>query len=211
MAAFFERYCASQLARPHGLAGRFFWGAWLNRANRAMNETAFQLVAVEPGDRILEVGFGGAALFSDILAAKPEMAIGVELSEEMAARARRRFRRSIATGRAQILRGSVDRLPLRDDSVDKVCSLNTIYFWDDPLAAFREFARVIRPRGMLILGFDAAESLREWPGHRHGFALYEPSDVIRLATEAEFGNTRIHQRADPRIGKIYCLEFEAPA
>lgn len=173
-----------------------------------MNALALRLLAIGSRDRVLEVGFGGGGLFRGILLASPAAAFGVELSEEMVARARRRFRREVAGGRARILLGSAERLPLDDGAIDKACSLNSIYFWTDPPAAMKEFARVLRPGGALLLGFEAPETLRAWPGHRYGFTVYDPGEVVRLAADAGFGQAEIHEGLEPKFGKIFCVMVE---
>lgn len=173
-----------------------------------MNLLALRLVDVRPADSVLEVGFGGGNLLAAILAKQPRQAIGVDLSEEMAARGRRRFQSRIANGQAKILAGSVDRLPLADASADKACSLNSIYFWKDPGLAMRELARVVRPGGTLVLGFEAPETLRAWPGHRYGFRIWEPDEVIALAVGAGFGKAEVHEGLEPKFGKIYCVKVE---
>jgi ubiquinone/menaquinone biosynthesis C-methylase UbiE len=202
------RYLARQFARPSGLAGRWIFGTWLDRVNQGMNAQALRLLDVGPGDRVLEVGFGGGSLLASILGQGPEEVIGVDLSEEMVGRGRRRFRREIASGRARLVSGSVERLPMGDAVVNKACSLNSIYFWENPAEAMAELARVLRPGGVLILGFEAPETLRAWPGHRYGFTVYEPSEVVRLAEEGGFGNAEIHEGLEPKFGKIYCVKVE---
>ena len=173
-----------------------------------MNAAALRLLAVGAHDTVLEVGFGGGGLLDDILAAGPRLAIGVELSQPMVDRARQRFGRAIKDGRINVVPGSVYDLPLADDSIDKACSLNTLYFWEQPSKALEELARVIRPDGSLILGIEAAESLREWPGHHFGFTLFEPEDVIGFARNAGFGDAVVHEDVEPQYGKIYCIELK---
>lgn len=173
-----------------------------------MNAQALRLLDLRAQDRVLEVGFGGGALLKAILAAAPATVVGVDISEEMVRRGRGRFGTDVALGRARILAGSAERLPLEDAAVDKACSLNSIYFWTDPVGAMREFARVLRPGGVLVLGFEAPETLRAWPGHRYGFTVYEPSDVVRLASDAGFGNGEVHEGLEPRFGRIFCVKAE---
>ena len=203
-----QRYLARQFARPQGIAGRWIFGAWLDRVNQGMNALALRLLDIGPRDGVLEVGFGGGGLFEAILAARPAAAVGVDLSEEMVARARRRFRRQVGEGRARILFGSVERLPVEDGAINKACSLNSIYFWKDPAAAMEEFSRVVRRGGTLLLGFEAPETLRDWPGHRYGFTVYDPGEVVRLAASAGFGNAEVHEGLEPKFGRIYCVKVE---
>jgi SAM-dependent methyltransferase len=65
-------------------------------------------------------------------------------------------------------------------------SVASLYFWPDPAAAFTELARVIRPGGSLVLVFEPADELRKWPGHRHGFRLFEREQVEALVEDAGF-------------------------
>ena len=203
-----HRYLARQFARPRGLVGRFILGRLLNRTSRGINAKVLRMLDVQPGDDVLEVGFGGGSLIAAILRAGASRVIGVDLSEAMVARGRRRFRREIAAGRARLLAGSVERLPIGDAVADKACSLNTIYFWEGPAAAMRELARVLRPGGMLIIGFEAPETMRAWPGHVHGFRVYAPEEVVRLAGAAGFGNAEVEEGLEPQYGKIYCVKVE---
>ncbi len=61
-----------------------------------------------------------------------------------------------------LLRGSVDRLPFRDASFDLVLSNDVLchLFVQDDLRAMREFARVLRPGGVLYLQLPAFDRLR---------------------------------------------------
>ena len=177
------RWVAGQFSRPRGWAGRLFIGPWLDRIGAGMNRLTLAQLEVQPGDSVLEVGFGGGGLLAMILAATEGEVTGVDLSEAMVARARRRFAK---VPRLRLEVGSVDALPLPDASVDKACSVNNIYFWPDPGAAMAELARVIRPGGRLAIAFEPPEELRKWPGHRFGFRLFEEAEVRRLMIEAGF-------------------------
>jgi SAM-dependent methyltransferase len=104
----------------------------------------------------------------------------------MLARAMLRFSREVGAGRLRLLQAPVDRLPLKPASIDKAVSVASLYFWPDPPAAFAELARVIRPGGLLVLVFEPADELRKWPGHRHGFRLFEREEVELLVEAAGF-------------------------
>lgn len=202
------RYLARQFARPRGLAGRWIFGAWLDRVNREMNRLALPLLDVQPGDSVLEVGFGGGNLLAAILSAAPRQAIGAELSQEMVARGQRRFADEIQRGKLRLFRASVERLPLETASIDKAASLHSIYFWPDAGAGLRELARVVRPGGFVVIGIEAPETLRAWPGHSFGFTVYDPAELIGLAAAAGFGDAEVHEGVEPRFGKIYSVKVK---
>jgi arsenite methyltransferase len=167
-----------------------------------MNRLALEQLRLGPRDTVLEVGFGGGGLLAMILASTSGEVHGVDISEAMVERARRRFRRH---DRLRLHLASADALPLPDGSVDKACSVNNIYFWADPAAVMAEFARVIRPGGRLAICFEPADELRKWPGHEYGFRLYEGHEVQRLFADAGFGKVTGRWASGRKPDRFLCL------
>jgi ubiquinone/menaquinone biosynthesis C-methylase UbiE len=168
-----------------------------------MNRLVLAELPPEPGERFLEVGFGGGDLLRSLLKEDAALVTGVDISEAMLARARRRFGNEV-----RLRRGSAEALPLDAGSVDKAYSVNSIYFWKDLAAAAHEFARVIRPGGALALCFQTPEAVRNWPGHVHGFAAYEPEEVSGRLEQAGFRKTREVRGSDRSVGEFVCLVSE---
>ena len=167
-----------------------------------MNALVLCELDIGPEDDVLEVGFGGGDLLARILEATRGKVTGVDLSEAMVARAARRFR---GVERLRLLAGSVEGLWLDRASVDKAASVNNLYFWPDPEAGMRELARVVRPGGRLAICFEPAEELRKWPGHRHGFRLYEEPEVRSLIEDAGFGDIRRAEGTGRKPDRFLCL------
>ena len=167
-----------------------------------MNRLALDQLDLQPDDDVLEVGFGGGDLLARILAVTEGQVIGVDLSEAMVARARRRFR---GIERLRLLAGSVEALWLDRASVDKAASVNNLYFWSNPEAGLRELARVVRPGGRLAICFEPPEELRKWPGHRHGFRLYDEAQVRALMEEAGFGDILRAEGTGRKPDRFLCL------
>jgi arsenite methyltransferase len=200
-----SRFLAAQFARPSGWIGRVLIGPWLDRISGPMNRLAMAELRLEPDDDVLEIGFGGGALLEMILESTSGQVIGADISAAMVARAGRRFRNE---PRLRLIQASVARLPLADSSVDKGCSVNNLYFWLDPAAAMAELARVIRPGGTLSICFEPPEELRKWPGHRHGFRLYEEAQVHRLMEAAGFRQIRRAEGTGRKPDHFLCLTGE---
>ncbi|HEX9954842.1 MAG TPA: class I SAM-dependent methyltransferase [Allosphingosinicella sp.] len=141
-----------------------------------MNAFALDTLALEQGDRFLEIGFGGGALLRSARAAGAEVS-GVDVSRAMLERA----------GGLDVHLASAEALPFADGAFDKVASLNSLYFWPDLQAAFAEIARVTKRGGRLVISFEPAAELRKYPGHVYGFRLFELAEVRALMEGAEFG------------------------
>lgn len=165
-----------------------------------MNRLVLAELAVEPGDDVLEVGFGGGELLGWLRGATEGEVHGVDVSAEAAARARRRFGARVA-----IYEASVEALPLANASVDAACSVNNLYFWADPAAGMAELARVVRPGGRLAVAFEPPEELRKWPGHRHGFRLFEEAEVRALMEGAGFRDIRRAEGRGRKPDRFVCL------
>jgi arsenite methyltransferase len=180
----------------------------LNRTGRAMNRLALEQLDVGAGERVLEVGFGGGELLASLLQTDAQELVGIDISDEMVALARRRFRREVARGRLRLLIGSAEALPRREGGFDKVCSVNTLYFWERPAAALAELARVTRPGGRLVLAFQTPESVRSWPGHQYGFHAYGADEIAALMEAAGFHPPATMSGSDRQVGDFQCLTSE---
>jgi ubiquinone/menaquinone biosynthesis C-methylase UbiE len=138
---------------PSGLLGRV-GGLILARTNRQAAETAIELLAVRPGDCVLEIGFGpgvGIAILAE--RARSGRVAGVDPSAEMVRQAMRRNAQAIEAGRVDLRRAGADQLPFPDGAFDKALAVNSMQIWPDPAAGMREVRRVLKPGGQVVLGF----------------------------------------------------------
>lgn len=77
--------------------------------------------------------------------------VAVDLSEAMLAQGQQlASERGITNVTFRL--GDVEQLPFADDSFDLVTSRYSAHHWPHPAAALREFRRVLRPNGQLLLG-----------------------------------------------------------
>lgn len=199
-----HRFLARQLARPHGLYGRLVMAPRLNRMNATMNAAVLEQLRSLAIGEVLEIGFGGGALLRALLD-DGWRASGVDLSEEMVDRLRREQAEAADAGRLDLRTGDVHALPFSDASFDAACTVNTVYFWIDPEAAFGEIRRVLRPTGTLVVCFNPAHELSKWPGHRHGFRLYSSEDIAGLLLAVGLRPRRTQVIDDPDQGEVVCI------
>ena len=100
------------------------------------------------GETVLDLGSGGGidVLLSAKRVGSRGHAIGVDMTDEMLALARRNAIDAGATN-VEFRKGTIERLPLDDASVDVVISNCVINLASDKRAVFAEIARVLKPGG----------------------------------------------------------------
>jgi arsenite methyltransferase len=68
-------------------------------------------------------------------------------------------------------------LPLDDDSVETLITLNTVYFISELDAAFAELARVLRPGGRAVIGIGDPDVMARLPFTAHGFIIRSIGEI----------------------------------
>jgi putative CocE/NonD family hydrolase len=144
---------SSQTARPAGLLGLLV-GKLLVLANRGINRWTVAALEIEPGDRVLELGFGpGFSIREVAKLAREGLVAGVDHSEVMVREARRRNASAIRRGRVDLRQGTVSELPFADGAFDKVLAVNSVQLWPRRVEVLREVCRVMRSGGRIALTF----------------------------------------------------------
>lgn len=138
-------------------------GESMEKEHRPIVEPMLAMIKFAPKDTVLDVGCGGGWLVRELVARVPQgRAIGMDLSDEMVDRARHA---SSSASNAEFIVGSADAIPREANSVDKVVSVESSYYWPEPAAGIREIFRVVRPSGsawMLINYFRDNPYCHQW-------------------------------------------------
>lgn len=146
------------------------------------------LSLIPPQWTVADLGCGTGNV-AELLAPCVKRIIAVDQSEPMLAAARKRL-----AGHANVAfrEGSLESLPIDDASIDACISVLVLHHVAEPLAAFREMRRILRPSGVALvvdmLEHDRAE-YRHTMAHKHlGFA---PRAIQSLLREAGFASVTV--------------------
>lgn len=132
-----------------------------------------------PLDQVLDAGTGTGRML-ELLTPHIQRGIGIDSSPEMLTIARDRLAKAGILN-CQVRRGDVYRLPFGDGDArrgfDAVLFHQVLHFLDDPQAAIREAARVLRYGGRILIADFAPHSLEflrtDYAHRRLGFASSE--------------------------------------
>jgi SAM-dependent methyltransferase len=146
----------AQFHRPHGLGGRAAgWFMAHRGSNRKRNVWAAGLLDVQPTDRVLEIGFGpGIAIEAMARRATRGYVAGVDHSEVMVRQATRRNGAAVRAGRVDLRLGDAAQLTAFDAPFDKILAVNSLMFWDDPVARLEELRERMVPGGRIAIAYQ---------------------------------------------------------
>jgi demethylmenaquinone methyltransferase/2-methoxy-6-polyprenyl-1,4-benzoquinol methylase len=97
-----------------------------------------------PQDTVLDVATGTGAVARELIRQKGCRVVGVDVTPEMLAEARRRLGPDV-----RLVEASAERLPFGDGSFDGLTFTYLLRYVADPAATIRELARVVRPGGTI--------------------------------------------------------------
>jgi len=182
----FLKEVASQLRKPNGEFGNEVADK-MNISNREMNLKTIESLNIQTGETILEVGMANGAFVSQLLDHQKNVDyVGVDHSNEMVELAKRNNEFAVNKGYAKFLKGNISNLPCATNSVDKMFTVNTIYFWENIYATIQECSRVLKMSGVLAISIRPEGCLRLYPSTQFNFKYFKKSDIEKILIEGGF-------------------------
>jgi ubiquinone/menaquinone biosynthesis C-methylase UbiE len=105
----------------------------------------------------------------------------------------------MAAGRANFVLANAVDMPFAAESFDKVFTINTIYFWDEPAKILSEIKRILSSNGILAIGLRTEESMKVLPFVQYGFTGYDKTKIRKLLEENGFEIIDIIVENDKKI------------
>ncbi|MCF2444077.1 class I SAM-dependent methyltransferase [Dyadobacter sp. CY345] len=177
---------ASQLCNPVGEAG-IKTGEFMNLSNANMISRGFELPAINKKDRILEIGPGNGFHVSELVNLTDGIEYcGVDISETMISEAEKINQIWVEKGVVSFTKSDGNILPFSDNYFDKILTVNTIYFWQNPAAYGTEILRVLKPGGVFSLVFSDKNFMQQLPFTKYKFSLYNKDLAHELLRNSGF-------------------------
>ncbi len=199
-----SRMLSLQARKPSGLVGRFVMSKIFNTANADLNTFVKEGLTLRYNDQVLEIGFGPGKLTKEMADITIEGHIeGIDFSDAMLKVATQTNAEHIASGRVSLHQGECSQLPFENNRFDKVCAVNTVYFWEKPKDYFAEMFRVLRPGGKIVIGFRDDQQMRHLALSQDVFNTVSKKDMTNLLSGAGFINAQINEK-DGKPFVSYC-------
>ncbi|WP_430529919.1 class I SAM-dependent methyltransferase [Myroides sp. C20-1] len=194
---------ANQLRCPSGQAGEEL-AEMMFKSNSNMIYKTVDRLQLDQKDAVLEIGFGSAKHLPYIFSAAKNIRYhGVEISPlmmEMAAK----VKESLEQEQIELtLTGELNSLPYSDKAFNHCFSVNTVYFWSDPVKYFTEIYRVLKPGGSIALSYIREDFAQEQPFAKEDvFHFYRTEWLIRILTNIGYSHVERWQYIENTFDKL---------
>lgn len=171
---------ASQLRKPQGEKGLRV-GEQMNIGNLMINRHTIALLKANTNNTILEIGMGNGNFVGELLAAYPDCTYtGCDYSADMVQASKNRNEEWILKGKATFVMGNANNLPFENNSFDRIFTINTVYFWDNPAKVLSECKRVLKPGGQLLIGIRPKEIMEKYLFVKYDFTLFSKEELCSM-------------------------------
>jgi ubiquinone/menaquinone biosynthesis C-methylase UbiE len=176
----------------------------------ALGLVALQRAAIQPGERVIDIGCGCGQTSLDLAqrVGPKGFVLGVDISQPMLNRARER-QKELGVTNLEFLQADAQTHQLTREPFDAVFSRFGVMFFEDPAAAFRNIRTALRPNGRLVFVCWQALDKNDWaripfkaalqhmpplppmaPGAPGPFAFADPERVRQILASAGFADTQ---------------------
>lgn len=188
---------AAQLRKPDGELGLKI-AELMNDGNAIMCRYTYKSLELAPEDHILEIGMGNGSFVPELLDSCDGIRYtGLDYSKLMVTEATRLNKKAVELGQVNFVHGNVGKLPFLAQSFHKVCTSNTIYFWEDAQETMNGLYRVLKEEGQLVVAIRPKEVMDALPVTQYNFNIYTEARIEELMRASGFQEVRIHTIDEP--------------
>jgi ubiquinone/menaquinone biosynthesis C-methylase UbiE len=185
---------AQNLANPQGEKGIEI-GEMMNATNIGMTLESIKTLLIEDDEIILEIGHGNGAHVKSILnKAQNVKYTGIDISETMHHEAKKL--NAEFKNQADFILYEGEKLPFEDRTFDKIFTVNTVYFWAQPIEYLNEIYRVLKDNGTFVLTFGQRDFMEKLPFTQFDFTLYNTDEMEETVSKSDFKRMKISEKEE---------------
>lgn len=182
----------SQPGLPRGFVGWIV--AWLMPLPHSIiYRRVSKVLDLQPEDDILDIACGSGH-FLKKHASHVHSVAGLDLSHVQVKMAKRKLRKRIAEGTAEIVQGDASQLPWNDNRFSVATTMGSFIGFPQPLESLKEIYRVLRPGGRTVVSIEYnAEDGKDHSKEieKYGMYIWTEDQVRTMMKEAGFSEISI--------------------
>jgi ubiquinone/menaquinone biosynthesis C-methylase UbiE len=195
------KYIARQFGNPTGFGGNISTLV-MNCLNKKLYRAVVDNLNILKTDTILDIGFGNGYLVSKLSKENLQKIYGIEISPDMLRVTTEKTRKNIEQGKVELLLADVQDLPFEENLIDKIYTINTVYFWQDVYKGLSEIKRVLKPDGVFLNVIYVKKWLDKLPITQYGFSKYTVEQIEKVTAE---GGLKVEKIFEIQSQKSICV------
>ncbi|MGG5318126.1 class I SAM-dependent methyltransferase [Enterococcus sp. AZ072] len=149
----FFKHLINQSKHPAGLIGKLMMKTW-NRTYFPMIKWAVNSIEKTSVLQILDVGIGNGLSSEYLFQQFPNSELhGIDISEEAIRQARKR----LDQGQANFQVSGIEDTNFASEQFELICAFQTHFHWEKLTESFDEIARILKPKGHLLLACETSK------------------------------------------------------
>lgn len=181
---------AAQLRCPQGEKG-LKTVAMMNISNKGMTESAISALSLSANENVLEIGPGNANHLEYLIQQAESLTYtGADISPLMIEEASKINASFINNNQANFILTAPDKLSFAPNEFNKIFTVNTLYFWQNPQQFLNEVYRILSLEGTFVLCFANKTFMETLPFTSYAFKLYDVDSVEELLRNSGFNIER---------------------
>ncbi|MCR4795167.1 MAG: class I SAM-dependent methyltransferase [Ruminococcus sp.] len=178
---------------PKGLLGRMMLVS-MDKEHLPMAQWALEHIKIPENGKVADLGCGGGYNIKRMLemSAKAKF-IGMDISDESVKKAKKVNKDELGK-RVKIVRGSAEKLPFKDNSIDLITAFETVFFWKNPEKAFREIFHSLVKDGCFAVINNYGDPNVDWEKKVPCMTRYTAEQIANMLKVAGFADISINKK-----------------
>ena len=178
---------------PKGLLGRMMLVS-MDKEHLPMAQWALEQISIPDSGKVADLGCGGGYNIRRMLGLSEKAKfIGLDISDESVKRAHKVNKDEIGK-RVKIIRGSAEKLPFKDNSIDLITAFETVFFWKDPEKAFKEIYRSLVKDGCFSVINNYGDPNVDWEKKVPCMTRYTAEQIADMLKAVGFADITINKK-----------------
>ena len=178
---------------PKGLLGRMMLVS-MDKEHLPMAQWALERIKIPENGKVADLGCGGGYNIRRMLEMSANAKfIGLDISDESVKKAQKVNKSEIGK-RVKVIKGSAEKLPFKDNSIDLITAFETVFFWKKPEKAFREIYRSLVKYGCFAVINNYGDPNVDWEKKVPCMTRYTAEQISDMLETTGFTDISINKK-----------------
>ena len=177
---------------PKGLLGRMMLTT-MDKEHLPMAQWALKQIKIPDNGKVADIGCGGGYNIKRMLEMSSKAKfIGLDISDESVKKAEKVNKAEIGR-RVKIIKGSAEKLPFKENSIDLITAFETVFFWKKPEKGFKEVYRTLVKDGCFAVINNYGNPNVDWEKKVPCMTRYTAEQIAGMLKKVGFADISVNK------------------